>query len=122
MPSPSLVGGHSNEVMSRAPSPSMQQAGQALHAIPPGPAAPGPRTDWEPTLFQHSTCTQRDGNPDPNTVFPQLKNKFPGMHSEISRNLSRFPVIEEGHVQCLLDTRKSSQFAQHNLHTYPFLK
>ena len=23
-------------------------------------AGPGPRTDWEPTLFQHNTCAQRD--------------------------------------------------------------
>ena len=41
------------------------------------------------------------------------------MDSKISRNLSRFPGTEEGHVQCLLDTRKRSQFAQHNLYTYP---
>ena len=37
------------------------------------------------------------------TVFPQLKNKFPGMNSEISRNLSQFPETEEGHkvlVRC----------------------
>ena len=46
-------------------------------------------------------------------VFPQLKNKFPGMNSEISRNLSQFPETEEGH-SVLLDARKSSQFAQHN--------
>ena len=38
------------------------------------------------------------------------------MDSEISWNLSQFPGTEEGHVQCLLDARKSSQFAQHNLH------
>ena len=56
---PPLVGG-SNEALSRAPSPSMQPAGQPLHAIPPGL-----RTDWEPTLFQHSTCTQRNGKLDP---------------------------------------------------------
>ena len=30
-------------------------------------------------------------------VFPQLKNKFPGMHSEISWNLTQFPEIEEGY-------------------------
>ena len=50
----------SNEALSHAPSPSMQPAGQPLHAM-----TPGPRTDWEPTLFQHSTCTQRDSNLDP---------------------------------------------------------
>ena len=55
-------------------------------------------------------------------VFPQLKNEFPGMNSEISRNLSKFPGTEEGHIQCLLDAPKSSQFAQHNLHKCPFLK
>ena len=48
-------------------------------------------------------------------MFPQLKNTFPGMNSEISRNLSQFPETEEGHVQCWLDARKSSQFA-HNLY------
>ena len=30
------------------------------------------------------------------SVFPQLKNKFPGMDSEISWNSSQFPEIEEG--------------------------
>ena len=31
------------------------------------------------------------------TVFPQLKNKFPGMNSDISWNLTQFPDIEEGY-------------------------
>ena len=35
-------------------------------------------------------------------VFPQLKNKFPGMNSEISRNLSQFPETEEGHSVLVL--------------------
>ena len=49
----------SNEALSRAPSPSMQPAGQPLHAILPGRPWPA---HWlrAPTLFQHSTCAQRD--------------------------------------------------------------
>ena len=31
------------------------------------------------------------------TVFPQLKNKFPGMNPENSWNLLQFHEIEEGH-------------------------
>ena len=41
--------------------------------------------------------------PGPEAVFPQLKNKFPKMNSEISWNLLQFPGIEEGHsvrVRC----------------------
>ena len=54
----------SHEALSRAPSPSMQPAGQPLHAIPlgrPGPAH-WPRAERlrVPTLFQHNTCAQRD--------------------------------------------------------------
>ena len=30
-------------------------------------------------------------------MFPQLKNKFPEMNSEISWKLSQFPELEEGH-------------------------
>ena len=41
-------------------------------------------------------------------VFPQLKNKFPGMNSEISRNLSQFPETEELTV-CLLDARQKKK-------------
>ena len=48
----------SNEALSHAPSPSMQPATASR-------AGPGPCTDLEPTLFQHSTCTQRDGKLDP---------------------------------------------------------
>ena len=37
-------------------------------------------------------------------VFPQLKNRFPGMNSEISWNLSQIPETEEHQsalVRCL---------------------
>ena len=52
----------SNEALPRGPSPSMQPAGQPLHAIPPGWAGwPGPRTDWgADALCQHNMCAQRD--------------------------------------------------------------
>ena len=52
----------SNEALPRGPSPSMQPAGQPLHAIPPGWAGwSGPRTDWGADAFcQHNMCAQRD--------------------------------------------------------------
>ena len=55
----------SNEALPRAPSPSMQPAGQPMHAIPPR-AGPGPRTDCGAqaesanALCQHNTCAQHD--------------------------------------------------------------
>ena len=45
-------------------------------------------------------------------LFPQLKNEFPGMNSEISWNLSQFPEIKEGH-SVRVHVHKISQFAQH---------
>ena len=55
------------------------------------------------------------------TVFPQLKNKFPGMNSEISGIYLNFQKLKKATV-CLLNAHKSSQFAQHNWHKWPFLK
>ena len=51
----------SNEALPCALLPSMQPAGQPLHAIPPGQAGTDTRTHWEPTLFQlaQRTCMQR---------------------------------------------------------------
>ena len=44
------------------------------------------------------------------------------MNSDICRILSHFPGTEEAsYSACSKDARKSSQFAQHNLHKYPFL-
>ena len=45
-------------------------------------------------------------------VFPQLKNTFPEMNSEISWNFTQFPKIEEGH-SVLVRCHESSQFEQH---------
>ena len=49
-------------------------------------------------------------------LFPQLKNNFPELTLKFPGIYLDFPELKKAtYIQCLLDARKSSQFAQHNL-------